>query len=74
MSSKVDAVTGLPQFVIAYTVEEGGMWRYLSCDGEINRNFEFNKLYARQDVLALRVFEMTEAHRRRIVMAWDQEA
>lgn len=70
----IDPVTNRPQFVIAYTVEEGGMWRFIMCDGTIDLDNEFNRLYQREDVLALRTFSMSHAHRRVIVKAWTEEA
>lgn len=71
---KNDPFTNLPCFVVAYTIDEGGVWRYKMIDGELNLGIELSSLRQREDVLAMRVFGMLEAHRRIIVSEWEKEA
>lgn len=72
-NAKNDPVTRSPSYVIAYTVEEAGTWRYIMVDGKTNLDYEFNTLYHRQDVMSLRVFGLNVVHSRVIVKEWSQD-
>lgn len=72
-NAKNDSFTNKPSYVIAYTVEEGGTWRYMMVDGKVNLEHEFNALYRRQDVMSLRVFGLNASHTRVIVKEWSQD-
>lgn len=71
--AKNDPITGKPCYLLTWTVEEGGTWRYLMVDGEVNLEHKFNLLYAAQSTMVIRVFALIEGHRREIVKVWNKD-
>lgn len=68
-----DPVTGQEVTVIAYTVEEGGTFRYIQCHGREQFMTEFNRLYADQGVHVIRTFGLRKSYRRQWIPEWVEE-
>lgn len=58
-----------PSWVIQYTEEEGGAYKYLYT---VEPTRDFNNLYRKPNVMVLRLFKLTEQHRRVPVIAWER--